>query len=50
MFATLSAYATAHPISALSYLQDTEAPFCFRYRTDGYEVFGLFGDGVTQPL
>ncbi len=50
MFATLSAYATAHTISALSYLQDTEAPFCFRYRTDGYEVFGLFGDGVTQPL
>lgn len=43
------AYNAAHLVAALSHLQDTDLPLAFRYRTDGVEAFGLFGDGVTEP-
>jgi len=46
---TVTAYSAAHAAAALTYMQDTTAPFVFRYRTDAYPLFGLFGDGVTVP-
>jgi hypothetical protein len=46
----LSAYNGAHLAAALTYLQDTDIPLAFRYRTDGYGMFGLFGDGRVDPL
>lgn len=46
----VGAYNGAHLAAALSYLQDTDIPLAFRYRTDGYGMFGLFGDGVVDPL
>ncbi len=44
-----SAYAAAHTASALIALEATDAPHAFFFKLDGYEVFGLFGDGVTDP-
>ncbi len=43
------AYNAAHLVAALTHLQDTDLPLAFRYRTDGVEMFGLFGDGVVEP-
>lgn len=44
-----SAYAAAHTASALIALEDTDAPHAFFFKLTGYEVFGLFGDGRTEP-
>lgn len=43
------AYNAAHLAAAVSHLQDTDLPLAFRYRTDGTEMFGLFGDGTAEP-
>lgn len=43
------AYNAAHLAAAVSHLQDTDLPLAFRYRTDGTEMFGLFGDGTVEP-
>ena len=43
------AYNAAHGAAAISYLQDTDIPLAFRYRTDGTGMFGLFGDGTLEP-
>lgn len=42
------AYNAAHLVGAVTHLQDTDLPLAFRYRTDGTEMFGLSGDGVTE--
>ncbi len=42
-------YNAAHLVAALTHLQDTDLPLAFRYRTDGVEMFGLFGDGAVEP-
>lgn len=44
-----TAYNAAHAAAAISYLQDTDLPLAFRYRTDGTGLFGLFGDGAIEP-
>ncbi len=44
------AYNAAHLAAALTHLQDTDLPLAFRYRTDGTEMFGLFGDGAVEPV
>mgnify|MGYP005843943885 CR=1 FL=1 len=41
-------YNAAHLVGAVTHLHDTDLPLAFRYRTDGTEIFGLFGDGVTE--
>jgi len=46
----LSAYSAAHLVSAINYWQDTDIALAFRYRTDAYPIFGLFGDGEEYPL
>jgi len=45
----LSAYSAAHLVSAITYWQDTDIVLAFRYRTDAYPIFGLFGDGEEYP-
>jgi xylan 1,4-beta-xylosidase len=44
-----SAYNAAHAVAAMTYWQDTDIPIAYRYRTDGFDVFGLFGDGRRFP-
>ncbi len=43
------AYNAAHLVGAITHLQDTDLPLAFRYRTDGPQAFGLFGDGDVEP-
>jgi len=43
------AYNAAHLAAAITHLQDTDLPLAFRYRTDGMNMFGLFGDGEVEP-
>lgn len=44
-----TAYNAAHAAAAMIYLQDTDIPMAFRYRTDGTGMFGLCGDGREEP-
>jgi len=44
-----SAYNAAHAAAALAYLQDTDITMAFRYRTDGVGMFGMCGDGLSEP-
>lgn len=44
-----SAYNAAHAAAALAYLQDTDITMAFRYRTDGTGMFGMCGDGISEP-
>ncbi|HPC82596.1 MAG TPA: hypothetical protein P5234_04765 [Thermoanaerobaculaceae bacterium] len=44
-----SAYNAAHAAGALAHLQDTDIGMAFRYRTDGTGLFGMCGDGVSEP-
>ncbi|MEP0774303.1 MAG: hypothetical protein HRF46_08060, partial [Acidobacteriota bacterium] len=43
------AYNAAHLAAAVTHLQDTDLPMACRYRTDGTGMFGLFGDGLSEP-
>jgi hypothetical protein len=42
-------YNASHLVGAIAHLEDTDLPFAFRYRTDGPQAFGLFGDGNVEP-